>query len=160
MKALDRYILEKFQITKDSKIMYYPKDKFELRKILEERLSKDKDADLNDIDVSNITDMGYDNFDDDRGLFENLDPHNINISEWNVSNVINMDDMFWDCRNFNCDLSNWNVSNVINMNHMFWLCEKFKGQGLENWKPIKCENMEDMFYRCDSLKNEPKWYKN
>ena len=29
MKAIDRYILEKFQITKDSKLLYkyYPKDK-------------------------------------------------------------------------------------------------------------------------------------
>ena len=81
MKAIDRYILEKFQITKDSKLPYtcHPKDKFELKKILEERLAKDKNADLNDIDVSNITDMGVWGFSGLKGLFQDLDPHDIHI---------------------------------------------------------------------------------
>ena len=80
---------------------YFPKDKKELKEILYERLEEDKNADLNDIDVSNIDKLN--------GLFTDLDPHNIDISEWDVSNVKDMNNMFSDCRLFNCDLSEWDV---------------------------------------------------
>ena len=184
MKRLDRYILEKFQINKDSKPVYscHPKTWTELRKILEERLAKDKDADLNDIDVSAIKYMGTHNT---RGLFEGLDPHNIHIEFWDMSNAINTNAMFWKCENFNCNLNNWDISKVTNMvsmfngcsnfnsdlgkwdvhkvknmRCMFWDCEKFEGEGLEKWKPISCDymGMGDMFYRCTALKNKPNWY--
>ena len=153
MKALDRYIIEKFQITKDS--TYYtcqPKDKVELREILEERLAVDENANLNDIDVSAITDMS--------NLFDSLDPHNIKIDNWDVSNVEDMDGMFEGCKNFNCNLENWDVSNVEDMYAMFWNCSKFEGEGLEKWNPVKCKYMMRMFNYCNSLKNKPSWYKN
>ena len=125
MKRIDNYIIEKLKIGKTFKIKYtcQPENKDELRAILEERLAEDKDADLNDIDVSKITDMGFDK--DNTGLFEDLDPHDIDVSQWNVSNVEDMGGIFWGCENFNCDLSNWNVSDVINMRHMFNGCKKF-----------------------------------
>ena len=43
---------------------------------------------------------------------------NQNISNWNVSNVINMYEMFYES-DFNNNISNWDVSNVINMYNMF-----------------------------------------
>ena len=186
MKTLDRYILEKFQITKDSTpYTYHPKDKFELRKILKRRLSEDKNADLNNIDVSNITDMGYEGFENITGLFQSLNPCNIDISKWNMSNVTDTRGMFYDCKNFDCDLSEWDISNVKNMNIMFSGCENFKGEGLENWDVSHVENMNGMFRGCiqftgkglnkwnvsniknlrymfkgcTSLKNKPSWYK-
>ena len=170
-----------FQITKDSKLPYScrPKTWSELRTILEKRLAKNKDADLNDIDVSAIKYIGSYNA---IGLFEGLDPHNIHLEDWDVSNAINMGAMFWGCENFNCNLNNWDVSkvtsmvgmfydcynfnsnlddwdvsNVTSMRGMFHGCEKFKGDGLENWKPIQCKDI-DMFYKCDSLKTNPSWY--
>ena len=153
MKSINQYILEKFQITKDSKPLYtcHPKYKFELREILEERLAEDKNADLNDIDVSQITDM--------KGIFYGLDPNEIHIEKWDVSNVTDMEKMFWKCKNFNCDLSNWDVSNVKNMWCMFDGCKNFEGEGLEHWKPINCKhmNMCFMFNDCLSLKNKPNW---
>lgn len=76
MKNLTNFIQEKYPIYEGNQYTCKPKDKFELRKILEERLAKDKDANLNDIDVSQITDMGYEDFRDNTGLFEKLDPHN------------------------------------------------------------------------------------
>lgn len=36
----------------------------------------------------------------------------INISDWDVSNVKDMNHMFHKCEYFNCDLSNWDVSKV------------------------------------------------
>ena len=136
MKEINKFIIEKLRINKDTgkgkySYKYHPKTKEELRKILEKRLKIDKNTNLNDIDVSNITDMGVD--DENIGLFDGLDPHNIDISEWNVSNVTNMKYMFFNCRNFNSDLSNWDVSNV--------------------------DDMGDMFIDSPLEKNPPKWYK-
>ena len=125
MKNLKDYINEGFKLGKNkaSEYKYFPKDKNELKDILRERLLSDPNADLNDIDVSNVTDMSY--------LFFQLDPHNIDISEWDVSNVENMNSMFNGCVNFNCDISNWDVSKVEDMNYMFFGCKKFKCKGLE-----------------------------
>ena len=80
MNNLSIYIAEKLHINKDIKIKeyhYHPKDKYELHSLIKELLEeRGKDADLNDIDVSNVTNR--------YGLFIDVDPHNIDISKWNV----------------------------------------------------------------------------
>ena len=142
MINLNKYIIEKLKI---GKVTYtcQPKDKNELQKILEERLAKDKDADLNDIDVSKITNM--------HGLFYDLDPHNIDISRWDVSNVEDMCAMFIECKNLNCDLADWDVSKVKDMKQMFYDCNKFEGKGLENWDVSNVTNMYSMFNDCENF---------
>ena len=94
MNNLSTYIIEKLHLNKDIKVKeynYHPKDKYELHSLIKELLEeRGNDADLNDIDVSDITDMSE--------LFINLNPHNIDISKWNVSNVKNMSDMFYKCK--------------------------------------------------------------
>ena len=136
--------------TKGKSYTYQPKDRDELKKIIESRLEKDHNADLNDIDVSNIHTM--------YNLFLDCDPYNIDISKWDVSNVKDMDSMFWCCENLNCDLSEWDVSNVKNMLAMFTHCKSFEGKGLENWDVSNVKNMKNMFYGCDSLEKYPSWY--
>ena len=125
MKDLKTYVLEGFKLGKNKvsktiEYKYFPKNENELRIILRKRLAKDNDADLNDIDVSNIDDM--------INLFTYLDPHNIDISEWNVSKVVDMRYMFYNCENFNSDLSNWDVSNVKWMDSMFYGCNSLKNK--------------------------------
>ena len=46
---------------------------------------------------------------------------NGDISNWDVSNVVDMGFMFYDAE-FNGDISNWDVSNVTNMAGMFDDC--------------------------------------
>ena len=151
MKNINYYISEKLNI-KNIKVHQYtcqPKTKEELRAIIEERLKNDDNADLNDIDVSEITDMS--------ALFFRKFPHNINISEWDVSNVTDMTSMFMYGHEFNANLSKWDVSNVKDMYDMFAECEKFNSD-LSAWNVSNVKDMYGMFDNTPLEKNPPQWY--
>ena len=98
-----------------------PTTKGELRDIIEDRISKEgPNCDLNDIDVSLITNMSK--------LFF-MSEFNGNISKWNVSNVEKMNSMF-SCSKFNGNISKCDVSNVNNMEYMFYKIKPRKIQYL------------------------------
>ena len=113
MKTLKLYITEALHVNKDTKGDYYnyhPKTKKELKEVIEKLIKeRGNNADLNDIDVSAITDM--------TGMFYNS-VFNGDISEWDVSNVTDMSYMFGYSQ-FNGDISEWDVSNVENMDDIF-----------------------------------------
>lgn len=107
MKDLNNFLVNK-QIERHYD--YTSETKEALISIIKKRIKKEGDkCNLNDIDVSKITDMS--------SLFRKSS-FNDNVSEWNVSNVINMDSMFEDS-DFNNDISDWNVHNVKSMHCMF-----------------------------------------
>ena len=109
MKNLKDTILEKLVINKNIKIdkyNYHPKTRDELKNLVNKLIKeRGNDADLNDIDTLEITDMA--------DLFE-YSNFNGDISKWDVSNVTNMDGMF-SISKFNGDISEWDVSNVTDM---------------------------------------------
>ena len=93
MKNLKDTIIEKLVINKNTKIEkyhYHPKTNEELIQTVYRLIrERGKDADLNDIDVSEINDMS--------GVFSDNDVNKSfdgDISEWNVSNVEKMTEMF------------------------------------------------------------------
>ncbi len=89
-------------------------------------LVRDENISLADIDTSAITDMSH--------LFENSQRTDFSgISEWDVSNVTNMESMFCGASNFNEPLNSWDVSKVENMRFMFYNASNFD-QSLETWK--------------------------
>ena len=66
--------------------------------------------------MSEITNMG------NIFCFSNF---NSNIENWDVSNVINMNGMFYDTEQFNQNISSWNTKNVTTMYYMFNNAEAF-----------------------------------
>ena len=157
MKDLNQFITEYIikkklekPIDSEDHYEYFPETKEELIKNIEECLDY-KNYNLNCIDTSKITDMS--------DLFYNskFETINIDVSNWDVSNVTNMKSMFSGCIKFNCDLSNWNVSNVEDMSNMFYYCENFDCD-LSNWDVSKVKDMAVMFYNCNNLKNIPDWF--
>ena len=86
-------------------------------------------------------------------------PFNGDLSKWNVSNVTNMSRMFWNAKSFNGDLSKWNVSNVRDMRGMFEGAKSFNGD-LSKWNVSNVTDMGSMFRYAtnfDKRKNAP-WY--
>ena len=113
MKSINNYISEKLVINKNTGKKYYkyfPETNDELQDIIKQRIEKEgNECNLNDIDVSKITDMSY--------LFM-YSEFNGYISDWDVSNVKYMNCMFRHSK-FNQDISSWNVSNVEDMLYIF-----------------------------------------
>ena len=156
MKNINKYINERLHITSKQQYSCQPKTKDELQKIIIKRIKSDGlECDLNDIDVSKIDDMShlFDEF--DKPCNDIFKYFNGDISQWNVSNVKNMNKMFFMCNKFNCDISRWDVSNVETMEWMFYWCAEFNCD-LSRWDVSNVKNMKYAFYLCST---KPKWYK-
>lgn len=177
-KSLSDYIYEGFKLGKNYKnpYNYHPKDKDELKDIIEKLVDeRGNEANLNDIDTSNILVMdflfmdskfngdisGWDvsNVTSMRYTFANSEysGKNGSLENWDISNVKYMDYMFANSQ-FDGDLSNWNVSNVKSMGGMF-LTSKFDGD-ISGWNVSKVKCMSHMFKGSPLERNEPKWYAN
>ena len=149
MKSLNQYINEKLKVSKNqNQYNYCPETNEELVDLVDQLLKeRGWEADLNDIDVSNITDMS--------SLFYYYTDFNGDISKWDVSNVTSMEGIFYWCKKFEGKgLENWNVSNVTNMNDMFWGCKKLDCN-LSKWDVSDLYRHLDMFEGCP-IKDEYK----
>ena len=124
-----------------------PKTKEQLKQLINYAFKHDI-YDLNFIDTSKITNMS--------NLFANCE-YDIDVSNWDVSNVKDMSYMFQFCNDLNCDLSSWDVSNVTNMRDMFDECERLECD-LSNWNVSNVLDMRGMFKGCNKL-TIPSWYK-
>ena len=99
--------------------------------------------------TSKVTNMEYMFGDGDcGGTLKNFD----DISNWDVSNVINMGGMFSFCKIENLNaISNWNVNNVDNMSHMFDGCQHLTdASGINNWNIKSDCNFISMFSNCST----------
>jgi surface protein len=102
---------------------YTPQSWSELKTELQKRRIKygigteSNPVNLNDIDVSNVTDMSM--LFTGRTQFAYID-----ISEWNMSNVTVTHRMFAGCKLLMSigDISNWNIDNITVMKDMFKSC--------------------------------------
>ena len=121
-----------------SEFKHTPKTKTALITAIREEIKRQGSrADLNCIDTSAITNM--------RELFNKFKTFNGDISEWNVSNVTDMADMF-NGSDFNGDISKWDVSNVKDMTDMF-RSSRFSGD-ISGWNVDNVEYFFPMFVYC------------
>ena len=162
MKQINKYIcdhfendkfsiIERLHINKDTgnrHYNYHPKTRDELEKLIYKLIKeRGNEANLNDIDTSEITDMNY--------MFY-WSEFNGDISDWDVSNVKDMECMFGNSY-FNGDISKWDVSNVEDMRYMFFN-SKFN-RDISTWNVSNVKYMMSMFNKSSLEKNPPKWYK-
>ena len=64
------------------------------------------------------------------GTFSGAKQFNQPLNDWNVSNVTNMEFMFYRCYKFKQPLNKWDISNVIENKDMF------SGDNLLNYKKV------------------------
>ncbi len=86
-------------------------------------------------------------------MFYNCSAFNQDISGWDVSKVTNMGGMFADCPAFNQNIGGWNVSKVTDMQGMFYRCSAFN-QDISSWDVSKVTDMQGMFYRCSAFNQD------
>jgi len=140
------------------------------RAMLDEMIANDED--LMKICTTRITNMGWEGELPQApiglflGQFDNLSEFNQPIGNWDVSNVINMDFLFfssefnqpigdWDTSSvtdmsgmfayspFNQPIGDWDTSSVTDMNYMFWSSEF--NQPIGDWDTSSVTDMSDMF---------------
>ena len=148
MKSLNQYITEKLKVSKNqNQYNYWPQTQEELYDLIRKRIKEEgNNVNLNDINVSNITDMSE--------LFS-WTLFNGDLSNWDVSNVISMRGIFVGCHKFEGKgLENWDVSNVKNMRNMFSLCKKLDCD-LSNWDVSNVKDYYNIFFKCP-IKDEYK----
>ena len=75
------------------------------------------------------------------------------MPDWDVSQVTDMENAFYNRIDFNADISTWDVSNVTNMYAIFFYDESFN-QPIGDWDVSSVTNMGDMFAYAYSF-NQP-----
>ena len=158
MKAIFEYLSTKVAKPIIKQDIIYATDKT-IKQIVKSELDRlGHDADLNHIDVSEVT-----NFselfccDSASRINANLNSKykdiNPDISEWDVSNALYINSMFMDCNKFNCDISRWDISKCENMARMFKACYKFDCN-ISKWNVSNVKTMSSMFEYCEKFNQD------
>mgnify|MGYP003571341013 CR=1 FL=1 len=122
--------------------------------------AKIKDCSKLFFNCSNIINIDLSNF-DTKNIINMKEMFNgcqnlkrINLLYLNTKNVKDMSFMFNFCKNLeNLNLSSFNTENVINMSGLFAGCQKLNELNLSSFDTKNVKDMSFMFYECKGLKN-------
>ena len=101
---------------------------------------------LQPINIENATSISY--------LFSQFKGNEIDVSDWNTSNVTDMKYLFNRCSNLTeINVSNFDTSKVTNMSYMFAYCTNLKNLDVKNFNTSNVKDMGYMFasYGGESL---------
>ena len=100
--------------------------------------------DITEIDLSNFDSSQVDNMESMFYKCSNL--ISLDLSNFNTSSVTSMGGMFYDSSNLiSLDLSNFNTSSVINMGSIFYQCSKLNTLDLSSFNTSSVTTMSSMF---------------
>ena len=86
--------------------------------------------------------------------FNNSGLKQINVSNWDTSNVTNTSNTFSHCELLtSIDVSKWNTSKVTNMEGMFVGCNLLASVDVSKWNTSKVTDMASMFSGCGALRS-------
>ena len=104
-----------------------------------------KQANLEGLDTSNVTDMG--------AMFNSASSlTSLDVSNWDTGNVTAMYNMFNGASSLtDLDVSKWNTGNVTDMSHMFYNASSLTSLDVSKWNTSKVTTMNSMFSGASSL---------
>jgi surface protein len=82
------------------------------------------------------------------------------LASWDVSNVTNMNTMFYQAINFNKNISSWNTRKVTDFSNMFYGATSFNNGGVPlTWSlsDVSAINMSNMFQSASSFNQDLSW---
>ena len=112
-----------------------------------------KNEELAEIKHGHISNWDTSEVTDMNNMFSYISSFNQDLSSWDVSNVTNMKSMFDGAEEFNQPIGDWDVSNVTNMKSMFDDAESFN-QPIGCWDVSNVRDMSFMFLDAESF-NQP-----
>lgn len=87
-------------------------------------------------------------------MFQGYTGVELDLSNFNTSNVTDMNNMFFNCSSLTeLDLSGFNTSNVTSMYGIFFNCSSLTSLDLSNFDTSKITSLNACFQQCSSLEN-------
>lgn len=90
-------------------------------------------------------------------MFQDCDIEKLNLSDWDVSKITEMENTFLNCKLGSNDLSNWDVSSVTSMEAMFYESTVSECLDIANWNVSNVVEMTDMFRNFSGDINVTAW---
>ncbi len=129
-------------------ITYTALDETTLRSIANDATRWDELQTVCTSGITNMSEMFY-----DPTNVVDFSSFNTDISSWDVSNVTNMNFLFYGAGSFNQDIRNWDVSSVTNMWGAFASASNFN-QPINEWDVSNVTNMYAMFHSANTFNQD------